>query len=94
VGMVISERQVGEVAPTVEVRFFISSLTLRVTEFARAVRSHWALENNLHWVLDVSYREDENRSRKDHTAANLAWLRRLTVSLLAQDDAKVGVNCK
>jgi predicted transposase YbfD/YdcC len=94
VGMVISERQVGDDEPTGEVRFFISSLTLRVTEFARAVRSHWAIENNLHWVLDVSFREDENRSRKDHTAANLAWLRRLTVSLLAQDKAKVGVGCK
>lgn len=94
VGMVISERQVGDAAPTGEVRFFISSLTLRVTEFARAVRSHWAIENNLHWVLDVSYREDEHRSRKEHTAANLAWLRRLTVSLLAQDKAKVGVSCK
>lgn len=94
VGMVIGERQVGDAEPTGEVRFFINSLALRVTTFARAVRSHWAIENNLHWVLDVSYREDENRSRKDHTAANLAWLRRLTVSLLAQDDAKVGVKCK
>lgn len=94
VGMVISERQVGDGKPAEEVRFFISSLTLRVTEFARAVRSHWAIENNLHWVLDVSFREDENRSRKDHAAVNLAWLRRLTVSLLAQDEKKVGVTCK
>lgn len=94
VGMVISERQVGDAKPSSEVRYFISSLTLRATEFARAVRSHWAIENSLHWVLDVSYREDENRSRKDHTAENLAWLRRLTVSLLAQDKTKVGVTCK
>jgi predicted transposase YbfD/YdcC len=94
VGMVISERQVGHAAPTGEVRFFISSLTLTVTMFAEAVRSHWAIENNLHWVLDVSYREDESRLRKDHTAENLAWLRRLTVSLLAQNEAKVGVKCK
>jgi hypothetical protein len=41
---------------------------------ARAVRSHWSIENQLHWVLDVSYREDDNRSRKDHTAENLAWV--------------------
>jgi predicted transposase YbfD/YdcC len=80
--------------PTGEVRFFITSLSLDVAAFANAVRSHWAIENNLHWVLDVSYREDENRSRKDHTAENLAWIRRLTVSLLAQDDTKVGVRCK
>lgn len=94
VGMVISERQVGDGAPAGEVRFFISSLTLRVTEFARAVRSHWAIENKLHWILDVSYREDDNRSRKDHTAENLAWLRRLTASLLAQDETKGGITCK
>ncbi len=74
--------------------FYINSLTLNVAEFARAVRSHWGIENKLHWVLDVSFREDENRCRKDHTAENLAWVRRLTVSLLAQDGTKVGVTCK
>ena len=94
VGMVCSERQVGDGEPTGEVRFFISSLSLDVGTFARAVRSHWAIENNLHWVLDVSFREDDNRSRKDHTAENLAWIRRLTASLLAQDEKKVGVSCK
>jgi predicted transposase YbfD/YdcC len=93
-GMVCSERQVGDEDPTGQVRFFITSLSLDVAAFAKAVRSHWAIENNLHWVLDVSYREDENRTRKDHTAENLAWIRRLTVSLLTQDDTKVGVRCK
>jgi predicted transposase YbfD/YdcC len=94
VGMVCSERQVGDKDPTGEARFFITSLSLNVTTFANAVRSHWAIENNLHWVLDVSYREDENRSRKDHTPENLAWIRRMTASLLAQDRTKVGVACK
>jgi len=92
-GMVYSERQVGD-EEAAETRFFLTSLALKVADFARAVRSHWAIENNLHWVLDVSFREDENRSRKDHTAENLAWLRRLTASLLAQDGKKVGVACK
>lgn len=94
VGMVCCERQVGASAPTGEVRFFITSLALNVAVFARAVRGHWSIENNLHWVLDVSFREDETRSRKDHTAENLAWIRRLTVSLFAQDGTKVGVKCK
>lgn len=94
VGMVCGERQVGGAEPTGEVRFFINSLALNVAEFVRAVRSHWAIENNLHWVLDVSFREDENRSRKDHTAENLAWIRRMTASLLAQDGTKVGISCK
>lgn len=93
-GIVCSERRVGDGEAQGEVRLFITSLSLNVATFAKAVRSHWAIENNLHWVLDVCYREDENRSRKDHAAENLAWIRRMTVSLLAQDDAKVGVACK
>jgi predicted transposase YbfD/YdcC len=63
-----------------------------VATFSRAVRSHWSIENNLHWVLDVSYREDESRLRKNHTAENLAWIRRMTVSLFVQDGTKVGVS--
>jgi predicted transposase YbfD/YdcC len=51
VGMVCSERQVGDAEPTCAARFFISSLTLDVATFARAVRSHWGIENNLHWVI-------------------------------------------
>jgi predicted transposase YbfD/YdcC len=93
-GMVFSERQVDGKEATGETRIFISSLPLKVTSFANAVRSHWAIETKLHWVLDVSYREDENRSRKDHTAENLAWIRRVTASLLAQDGTKVGTTCK
>jgi len=53
-----------------------------------------SIENNLHWVLDVCFREDESRSWKDHTAENLAWIRRLTVSLLAQDGTKASIRCK
>lgn len=93
-GMVCSERQVGDANPTGEVRFFITSLSLKVAEFARAVRSHWAIENNLHWILDVAYREDESRSRKDHAPENLAWIRRMTVPLLAQDETKASIRCK
>jgi predicted transposase YbfD/YdcC len=93
-GMVCSERQVGDGVPTGEVRFFITSLSLNAAVFAHAVRGHWGIENHLHWTLDVSFREDQNRSRKDHTAENLAWIRRLTVSLFANDGMKVGVACK
>ena len=85
VGMVFSERQVGDAEPTGETRFFISSLPPKVKTFARAVRSHWRVENSLHWVLDVSFREDDSRLRKDHGPENLALLRRLAVSLLKQD---------
>jgi predicted transposase YbfD/YdcC len=93
-GMVYSERQVKGQPATSEARLYISSLTLNVIALARAIRNHWAIENRLHWILDVSYREDDNRSRKDHTAENLAWIRRVTAGLLAKDPTKVGITCK
>jgi len=94
-GMEFSECQVGEQEATCETRFFISSLAPRVKTFARAVRGHWGIENSLHWVLDISFREDDSRLRKDHGPENLALLRRLAVSLLHQEDTrKVGVACK
>jgi predicted transposase YbfD/YdcC len=92
VGMVFSERQVGDAAPTGEARFFVSSLPPKVKAFAHAVRSHWGIENSLHWVLDVSFREDESRLRKDHGPENLALVRRMAVSLLKRETTvKLGV---
>lgn len=94
-GMVFSERQVGTEEATCETRFFITSLAPRVKTFARAVRDHWSIENALHWILDISFREDESRLRKDHGPENMALLRRLAASLLQQADrGKVGVACK
>lgn len=69
---------------TTDVRYFISSLPLGVRNFARAVRSHWGIENTCHWSLDVTYREDESRTRENHARQNLAWLYRFTLSLLKQ----------
>lgn len=88
VGVVESERQVGESAPTVERRYYLSSLSVDVEKFARAVRGHWAIENSLHWVLDVQCGEDRSRARAGHAAANLATLRRLALNLLKQDRTK------
>jgi predicted transposase YbfD/YdcC len=94
-GMVFSERQVGQEEATGETRFFINSLTPKVKTFARAVRGHWGIENSLHWVLDISFREDESRLRKDHGPQNLALLRRLAASLLHNEGtSKGGVACK
>jgi predicted transposase YbfD/YdcC len=96
VGMVFSVRQVGDAEATAETRFYISSLDLKVKAFAEAVRGHWAVENNLHWVLDVAFREDESLVRKDHGPANLGPVRRIALSLLKQAPTakKVGVACK
>jgi len=71
-----------------DVRYYISSLRLGVKQFARAVRKHWSIENTLHWCLDVTFREDESRTRNRHEADNLAWLKRFAVSLLKQQNDK------
>ena len=87
VGMVESVREVKG-KTTVERRYFLSSLPLGVETFARAVRSHWGVENKLHWVLDVCFREDQSRAREGHAAENLATLRRLALNLLKREKTK------
>jgi predicted transposase YbfD/YdcC len=69
---------------TVEVRYYISSLTLDVKRLARAVRGHWGIENSCHWSLDVTFREDESRIRQEALRENFAWLNRFALSLLKQ----------
>lgn len=73
---------------TFEIRYYISSLTMGVKRFARAVRGHWGIENTCHWSLDVTYREDESRIREKHLRENFAWLNRFTLSLLKQHPGK------
>jgi predicted transposase YbfD/YdcC len=63
-------------------RYFISSLPPTVKVLAQAVRDHWKIENQLHWVLDVSFREDRSRARADNAQANLGVLRRVALSML------------
>ncbi len=61
----------------------------------RAVRAHWAIENNLHWVLDLAFDEDSNRTRVGHSAANLAVIRHIALNLIkAEETAKVGVKTR
>ena len=55
-----------------------------------AIRGHWRIENQLHWVLDVSFAEDQSRVRKDHAPANLGLLRRMALSLLKQVKGRKG----
>ncbi len=79
---------------TDEVRYYISSLEPRVKQFAESVRGHWSIENKAHWVLDVSFGEDQSRIRKDHGPENFALLRRLANSLIQQDASKGSVRRK
>jgi len=73
---------------TVERRYFLSSLKLDVETFARAVRGHWGVENKLHWVMDVCFREDQSRARTGYAAENLATLRRLALNLLKREKTR------
>ena len=70
---------------SVELRYYLSSLPVDVAKLAWAVRGHGKIENQLHWVLDVVFREDQSRARTGHAAENLAATRRLALNLLRQD---------
>ncbi|AMY69189.1 transposase, IS4 family [Frigidibacter mobilis] len=63
-------------------RYYLSSARLAPQAFAAAVRAHWAIENSLHWVLDVTFDEDRARNRADNGPENLAILRRLALNIL------------
>lgn len=76
-------------------RYFISSWHASASDFLQAIRDHWQIENGLHWVLDVAFREDDSRIRKDHAPANMALLRHVAINLLKQEkSAMVGINNK
>jgi predicted transposase YbfD/YdcC len=87
VAMVEATRTIGSKTST-EQRYYLCSIT-DPTRIALAIREHWRIENAQHWVLDVQFGEDANRSRKDHSAANLGLIRRTGLNLLRQaSDAK------
>lgn len=79
---------------TFEVRYFLSSVVPDAPQLAQAVRGHWGIENSLHWVLDISFNEDQSRIRKDHGPANFALLRRLAISLIKKDTSKGSIRKK
>lgn len=74
-----------------ETRYYISSLTENAEKMLRYVRSHWSVENKLHWQLDITFREDSCRIRQDHGAQNLSLIRRIALNILQKNDAKLPI---
>ncbi len=94
IGMVESVRTENG-KTTVETRYYISSLNLDAKKFGESVRSHWGIENSLHWILDVALNEDDCRIRKDNAPQNFAVLRHIAVNLLGKEKSKkLGVKNK
>ena len=92
---VTAERTVKKTGvTTTETRLYISSLPPDPARLAAAVRAHWSVENNLHWQLDMTFREDECRTRKDHAPRNLAMIRRTVLNLLRREPSKLSLKRK
>ena len=92
--MILSERRIGDKVE-VQDRYFISSLDSQADKLLQAKRSHWGIENRLHWVLDVAFNEDHSRVRKDNAPQNFAVLRHMALNLLKQEPTvKAGIKAK
>jgi predicted transposase YbfD/YdcC len=91
VGMVLRERQVGAAEPTLETSYFIGSQEMSAASYGERLRGHWSIENNLHWQLDVSFGEDNNRVSKKNGAENLALIRKLALMMLKRHPSKLSM---
>jgi len=92
---VIKVEHINWITDTTELRFYISSIEHAETEtIAKAIRLHWNIENNLHWVLDVIFKEDHSCIRNKNTAQNMSWLRKMAIYLLKQDQTKGSMRTK
>lgn len=90
IAMVESRIERGDKIET-ERRSYISSRILAANAFADAVRSHWAIENNLHWTLDMTFNEDQSRLRVGHGAKNMALVRHFALNLIRQANDKLSI---
>ena len=72
-------------------RYYISSLKTSAEHLNRCIRNHWGIENSLHWVLDVTFHEDQSRIRTDHAPQNMALLRKLAINLIKKNKGKYSI---
>ena len=94
IAIVIAERRLGDITTT-ESRYYISSLPGDANSLLHATRSHWGIENSVHWVLDVAFHEDDCRMRKDNSPHNFTILRHIALNLIRQErTSKRGVKGK
>lgn len=77
-----------------ETRYYLTTLAPNARQVADAVRAHWGVENRLHWVLDVTFREDESRIRRNHAPANFNTLRQFALNLLRREPSAISVKRK
>ncbi|KLU14022.1 ISAs1 family transposase [Xenorhabdus griffiniae] len=93
-GVTIGYRQEKGKLPSLEYRYYISSAELTEEKLAQAVRSHWRIENNLHWVLDAIFHEDDCQIYRENAAENIAILRRIALNMLKQEKTKLSIRMK
>ena len=89
---ITAARETGEKVETAT-RLYVSGLTTE-NNYDKLIRDHWAVENNLHWVLDMVFREDERRKRANHAAKNFALVRKIALNPLKKDTSKYSLRSK
>ena len=95
VGLIESERRIKGQLPTIERCYYLLSLDGGVERFAKSVRSHWGIENQLHWCLDLAFNEDDSGIRSGHAPENMALIRHIALNLLSKEQTfKAGKKAK